>query len=617
MEKIKMLNLNDFKKFWNIEWNNENYKITYNCKESTKFISNINKENIIKDLVLRKIKRGYGILDHTNSFLLTSRPSHNNTILFLNFESKKDFLNYINKLKKYIELSSEFYCDNNIEYTFYNDSTNDYELLFKDININIDELNFDILKEEKFNSIIVLNEIEIINFSNNIKIIETKMRSKRVDLFNEVINYELKNSNKLDAAILLDITKKYYKNTDDIYSLIGWLYEINNNIRAIYYYKKAVELKEEEGLLNLARCYLYGIFVDVDYKKSYDLFNLMAEDTEKKLFYTSYTMKRIFNDEINYNIILENFNTLINSDFYRSESYCELGDMYLNGLGVVQDIQLTFYYYRKSIEEKNSFTFCKNDLTANNKLIELKKSYDEIINIKDYFDFDEVDFKIISNLKISSDWKNILIETNKEIKKTLVINLYKKNGFIKFSEQLSEKIVDVILIKDKYTNDFNIVFILDTYNGFTTFLANIHTADSYNFFLKEFNNESLNNLYQVLGNGFFYSESFVSEDFIRSTNQVISVIDENNQFSLNLDEIDQEYIMIKNEKTSINQDFLTNTYWLLTDCLNLNKPQICINKMHPNFYFKYTDITRSFKLVGDINEIIDDKLYDSFKILDM
>lgn len=632
MKKIEMI-YNDLNLYWNIEWDKQNYKIEYGNKSSiNKSITKKYNKNKVSKEINRKIFRGYILIDQTKSFTIDIKKD-DDSFIFCNFESSKEIKNYINYFEKCYKILNEYNEFDNIKYFYNEDKTNNYNTLLKNVVKEDVNLDFNLLNNKEFNTIISLphckctsiNTDNAMCLKNNNKSIEVLVES----LYTKPIRYSrtysilkkaIKEKVLKEEEKILEIASMCYdSNFTDIYTKVGNIYEQLNNNKCIDYYKKSIEMNDEEGTYNLAVCLLEGKFIDVDYEEAYRLFKTMNEEETRVLYYLGYMMKNGYGCDINYDKAFEIFNNILEQrDYFEFIEYCfiELADMYMNGLGVEKDIQKAFYYYRTSIYNLDDIIVCNLKENSFDNLEKCKKEYEEILDLEKYFNFNFVNYNELDNAFISKEFCDIFNPDNKSIKIELVITMFNKLGFYKISDQLKEKLVDIVLVSSDYNDRYKILYILDTYYGYKLFESAVFTKDSINF-LKNNNivNFDLENIYNVI-NGFWYSDTFLPQDFLREVDN-IEVVTIDNQLSISLDEISIDYVLDENSnKIIIDEEFLQNTYWVATDSLHFENHSICINKNYNNIYFYYDDIKREFYIKDNFIEFMDNKIYSGLTRFD-
>lgn len=613
MKKLNMIYQNEVNLYWSIEEENNSYTTTYGKLNEEKR-STIN-NSTFEEEVERKLSKKYKILDLYKSLLLKESFNYN-TVLFCDF-TKEEYNNYIT----YLNDCNEYLSNLEIKSYYLNDKTNDYSLLLNKVDacVNTNELN-----KQKYNAIIVLNSIKCTLVNNN-NYISVLTNEKKFDLIKEFNSLDFKKNMRVSSFFKKAISKNidnntlaeladqcYDKNVEGIYSIIAPYYKDTNLELCVEYYKKGVSVNDEYAILELAIYYCEGTVIDVNYEESYKLLSLLDKDDIEVLFYTSIIMKSGFDKIKNYEKAFENFNFIINNSKnyrFKIESMIEIANMYLNGLGVEQDIQQAFYYTRIAIYLCSDFVIDKDSrYNPYNELEKLKKSHKEITNLDIYYKFDEVDYKEIKDVVISEEWCNIFDTKDKEMKKQLVVEMYKSLGLNKIANNLNETLIDIKLTK---TNDkYQIEYILDTYFGYIIFNSYLHSDYTYNFFKNNnLKHDQIENIYNTINDGFYHSESFIPDCFISSINGITSL--DNEYFSIRLDELNKDYIIYNNKKITIDNEFFKNTYWIITDELNLEEDSICINKDYPNLYFRYNEMKRELNVkIDDISiiDIIDEKI---------
>lgn len=612
MKKLNMIYANEVNLYWSIEGDN-NYTTTYGKLNEEK--NNSINNSTFEEEVERKISKNYSILDLSKSFFLKESYIYN-SILFCDF-TKEEYNNYI----KYLNDCNQYLGDLDIKSFYINEKTNNYSLFLNkfDVCINTNELN-----NKKYNTIIVLDSIKctLVNNSDNIFYFSNE---KKFDLIKEFNNLDFKKyirvssffkkaiKNNVDNNTLSTLADQCNdKNVEGIYSIVASYYKPINSNLCIEYYKKGASVNDEIAILELAICYYEGKIIDVNYEESYKLLSLLDKEDIEVLFYTSLMMKNGFGITKNCEKAFENFNYIINNSKYSQcvmESMIEIANMYLNGLGTKQDIQKTFYYLRSAIYLCSDIIIDKESrYNPYNELEKIKKSHKEIINLDLYYNFDEVNYKDLKDVVINKEWCNIFDTKDKEIKKELVVNMYKSLGLNKIANNLNETLIDIKLTK--YNEIYQVEYILDTYSGYIIFNSYVHNNETYNFFKNNnLNNDQIEKIYNTINNGFHYSDTFIPDCFISTIEGITSL--DNDIYSVRIDELNKDYIDYNNKKIILDKEFFKNTYWIITDELNLEEDSICINKDYPNLYFRYNEVTREFNIkINDINivDIIDEKI---------
>ena len=138
-----------------------------------------------------------------------------------------------------------------------------------------------------------------------------------------------------------------------------WMYYFGKGVtidykEASYYYQKAAEAGNSDGMFNLGICYYSGKGTPYDAKKGmYWLKEAASEGSSKSMYQLglTYYYSEGFEKETFYWL-----KKVIESGYTEREVYYLLARCYYYGKGTSQDYEQAFFYFRKDIENRNDYT---------------------------------------------------------------------------------------------------------------------------------------------------------------------------------------------------------------------------------------------------------------------